>query len=279
MSRNEESVLDKFDLTGKVAIVTGGGTGLGQAISIGLAQAGADVVVAARRLEPLKETATEVEKLGRKSLVVPTDVTQSDQVDNLIERTIKEFGKIDILVNNAGIAKGIDSMTFDAMAGKEKQIWEITDDMWNQSLSVNLSSAFYGTRAVARHMVERKQGKIVNMASGGGLRAVRGMYTYCTAKAGVIQFTRVAASTFARNNIQVNCIAPVFLLTFKDVPEEIVRRRERYVPFGRHGRPDEVAGLALYLASAASDYVTGEVFTIDGAGIATYAPAGYIPYE
>ncbi len=274
-----DSIMNRFNLSGQVAIITGGGTGLGRAISMGLAQAGADVILASRRAEPLKETAREVEKLGRKALVIPTDVTNPDQVNNLIARTINELGKIDILVNNAGIAKGIDAMTFDRVAGVERPIWDITDDMWNQSMSVNLDSVFYCTRAVARHMCERKRGKIINMASGGGLKAVKAMYTYCTAKAGVIQFTRVAAITLAQYNIQVNAIAPVFLLTFTDVPEDIIRRREQFVPFRRHGRPDEVAGIAVYLASSASDYVTGEVFVIDGAAIITYAPSGYIPYR
>ena len=127
-------------------------------------------------------------------------------------------------------------------------------------------------------MCEQKRGKIINMASGGGLKAVKAMYTYCTAKAGVIQFTRVAAITLARYNIQVNAIAPVFLLTFKDVPADIIRQREKFVPFHRCGEPDEVAGVAVYLASSASDYVTGEIFPIDGAALITYAPAGYIPY-
>ena len=260
-----------------MAIVTGGGTGLGREMSIALAKAGADLVLAARRIDPLKETAEQIERLGKKSLVIPTDVTQSGQVNKLIDATMTEFGRIDILVNNAGIAKDVDVLPFDTMAAGPKPIWEITDDMWHNSLVVNLASVFYCTRAVARHMVDRNQGKIINMSSGGGIRAVRGVYTYCTAKAGVIQFTRVAAVTLAQHNIQVNCIAPVFILTM-DIPTELVSRRERYVPFGRAGRPDEIAGLAVYLASEASDYLTGEVFVIDGAGIATYAPAGYTPY-
>ena len=274
----DDHTINPFCLSGQAAIITGGGTGLGRAISIGLAQAGADVVLASRRPDPLKETAHEIEELGGKALVIPTDVTDPIQVNNLITKTISELGKIDIMVNNAGIVKGIDAMTFDRVAGVERPIWEITDEMWNQSMSVNLDSIFYCTRAVARHMCEQKRGKIINMASGGGLKAVKAMYTYCTAKAGVIQFTRVAAITLARYNIQVNAIAPVFLLTFKDVPADIIRQREKFVPFHRCGEPDEVAGVAVYLASSASDYVTGEIFPIDGAALITYAPAGYIPY-
>ena len=266
----------EFDLSGRVAIVTGGGTGLGREIAIALAEAGADVAVAARRIEPLTQTALEIEKLGRKSLVIATDVTRSREVDKLVETTLAELGTVDILVNNAGIAKGIDALTFDSMTKTIAPLWEITDDMWRKSLDVNLNSVFFCTRAVARHMVERKRGKIINMASGAGIRAVKGNYTYCTSKAGVIHFTRGAALTLAEYNIQVNSIAPVFLLTL-DVPQELVSRREKYVPFGRAGRPEEIGGLAVYLASDASDYATGGLFVIDGAGLVTYAPSGYAP--
>ena len=268
----------EFDLCGKVAVVTGGGTGLGREISIALAEAGADVAVAARRLEPLMQTAEEIEKLGRKSLVVTTDVTKSQEVDRLIESTLVEFGAIDIMVNNAGIAKGIDALTFDSMTRTIPPLWEISDEMWQQSMDVNLNSLFFCTRAVARHMVERKKGKIINMASGAGIKAVKGNYTYSTSKAGVVHFSRVAAVTLAEHNIQVNAIAPVFLMTL-DVPQELVSRREKYVPFGRAGRPDEIGGLAVYLASDASGYTTGGLFVIDGAGLVTYAPSGYTPYD
>lgn len=268
--------LGQYDLSGKVAVVTGGGTGLGREMSIALAEAGADVAVAARRLEPLMQTAAEIERLGRKSLVITADVTRSQEVERLVEATLAEFGTIDILVNNAGIAKGIDALTFDSMTKTIPPIWEITDEMWRESMDVNLNSVFFCTRAVARHMAERKTGKIINMASGAGIRAVKGNYTYSTSKAGVIHFTRVAAVTLAEHNIGVNAIAPVFLMTL-DVPQELVARREKYVPFGRAGRPDEIGGLAVYLASEASDYVTGALFVIDGAGLVTYAPSGYTP--
>jgi NAD(P)-dependent dehydrogenase (short-subunit alcohol dehydrogenase family) len=269
-------ILDRFSLKGQVAIVTGGGTGLGKAMCHALAEAGADIVVAARSIEPINETAEEVIKLGRKAMAISTDVTESQQVNSLIERAVNELGKIDILINNAGIARGIEASPRDPIHRELGPIWEITDAMWHQAMDVNLTSAFYCCRAVAKHMFERGSGKIINMASVGGLRAVRNNFTYCSAKAGLIMFTKTLAVSWARNNIQVNCIAPGIFPGVEVLPSTI-QQLARFMPMGRCGELKEIGPLAVFLASHASDYITGECFVMEGAGSVGYAPTGYAP--
>jgi NAD(P)-dependent dehydrogenase (short-subunit alcohol dehydrogenase family) len=267
--------LDRFSLEGKVAIVTGGGTGLGKVFCRSLAQAGAHVAIAARRPGPINEMAAELRELGRKALPVVTDVTDSQQVDRLVEEVLEEFGRIDILVSNAGIAKGVDPSPDEALKLEPKPIWEFTDADWRYSVDTNLTGAFYCCRAVARHMVERKQGKIINIASMGGLRAVKGNFGYCTAKAGLIMFTKTLAITLATQNIQANCIAPGFFEVIEMPPE--VEKSKRFFPMGRFGMPGEIGPLVVYLASDASGYVTGECFVVDGAACVGYGPTGYTP--
>jgi NAD(P)-dependent dehydrogenase (short-subunit alcohol dehydrogenase family) len=269
-------ILEKFNLRGKTAIVTGGGTGLGKVMCHALAEGGADIVVASRNSGPINGTAEEVIRLGRRAIAVPTDVTESPQVDRLVERAIKEFGKIDILINNAGIARGIESSPRDPVQKELGPIWEITDAMWHQAIDVNLTSAFYCCRAVARHMIKRGSGKIINMASVGGLRAVRNNFTYCSAKAGLIMFTKTLAVSWARNNIQVNCIAPGVFPGVEVLPSTI-QKLARFMPMGRCGELGEIGPLAVFLASQGSDYITGECFVVDGAGSVGYAPTGYAP--
>jgi len=265
-------ILDKLSLEGKVAIVTGGGTGLGKAICLAMARAGADVVAAARRIELIEQTAAEVRKLGRRALAIPTDITDSRQVNRMVDITLSEFGRIDILVNNAGIVRG----------DIPRPIWEITDEDWHLGINTNLTGAFYCSRAVAKHMAERKRGKVINFSSGFGLRGARDNYMYCCAKGGVIQLTRSLALSLARDNVQVNAIAPGFFATFSADSAEartlFTPERARFIPVGRLGRPDEIGPLAVFLASSASDYITGEVMVIDGGGLAGgYAPTGYAP--
>jgi 2-deoxy-D-gluconate 3-dehydrogenase len=274
-------VLDRLRIDGRTAIVTGGGTGLGRAMSIALAEAGADITLAARRVERLEETASEVRKRGRRALVVPTDVTKSRQVNQMVARTISEFGKVDILVNNAGIIRKLEDS-----GATQKQMWEITDNDWHLGIDTNLGGAFFCSRAVAKHMVERKKGKIINVASGFGLRGLRNDFTYCCGKGGMIQLTRALAMTFARDGINANCIAPGLIwhseqysrpLSEEEIKES-KKARGRFIPMGRVGESDEVGPLAVFLASDASDYVTGGVFIIDGGALsAGYAPTGYAP--
>src|SRR5258708_34187325 len=191
-------ILDSFKLDGKVAIITGAGRGLGRAMAEKFGETGADIVAAARTQSKLDEDADAVKKGGRKCLIVQTDVTISAPVNALAEATIKEFGKIDILINNAGGGDGA--------AGK--QLPEITDEDWRRGIDTNLSSQFYGCRAVITQMVKQKRGKIINIASGYGLRGGKHNFMYTSSKGGTIQVTRSMALTYAQFNIQTNSSGP-----------------------------------------------------------------------
>lgn len=264
-------VAGKGTLAGKVAIVTGGGTGLGKTMALLMAKEGADVVVASRRPEAIEPAAQEIAALGSKSLAVRTDVTDSRQVNNLIDRTLTEMGGLDILVNNAGIVRG----------QTRRELWEITDEEWHLGIDTNLSGTFFCCRIALKHYVEQNRGKIINIASGNGLRGGRGDYMYGTAKAGVINLTRILAITFAQYNIQINCIAPGFIDVrhLQPVPRTTpVGRNADFVPVGRLGVAEDIGHLGLFLASDASDYITGGLFANDGGGLAGgIAPTGYAP--
>jgi 2-deoxy-D-gluconate 3-dehydrogenase len=264
-------------LDGKVIVITGGGTGLGRSMALCLAAEGADIVVAARRVPPLEETAEGVRKLGRKALVIPTDVTDPAQCNKLIEGTLAEMGNVDVLINNAGIVRG----------GRPGNLWEISDEDWRIGIDVNLSSAFYCSRAVSKYFADRKSGKILMVASGEGFRGVRNNYMYTTAKAGVVNLTRTMALTLAEFNIQVNCIVPGFVDTFEYQPEEyqkamaefrMSRSNRLFLPIGHTGKPDDIGYLGVFLCSDASDYITATAFASDGGGLAGgYATTGYAP--
>jgi NAD(P)-dependent dehydrogenase (short-subunit alcohol dehydrogenase family) len=269
-------ILDKFSLKGKTAIVTGGGTGLGKAICHTLARAGADIVVASRSHAPINETAVEVKSLGQRSIAVPTDITVSQQVDSLIKTTVEEFGKIDILVNNAGIARGIDPSPRDPVPKPPDPIWDLTDEKWHIAIDTNLTGTFYCCRAVAKHMMERGRGKVINMASLAGVRAARGLFTYCSSKAGVIMLTKTLAMTWADHNIHVNCIAPGVFATPETNPA-VSEIQSRFIAMRRCGDPKEIGPLIVFLASEASDYITGECFIIDGGKGAGYGLTGFAP--
>jgi len=262
-------ILEQFSLEVKTAIITGGGSGLGREIALAMARAGADVAVTARHLERLEETAAEVRKLGKKSLALSTDVTRSDQVNRMVERVISEFGKVDIMVNNAG------------SGAPRKPIWEISDQEWREGIDTNLTGAFYCCRAVSRHMVERQQGNIINVASGYGLRGDRNLFMYSCGKAGTILLTRSLALTWARDGIRVNSIVPGWFATMPRMDPEVQRfiaSRAPFIPVGRPGHPEEIGPLAVYLASDASSYVTGQIFLTDGGGlVGGFAPTHYGP--
>ena len=176
---------EKLSLEGKGVVITGGGTGLGREMTLAMARAGADIVIAARRVGPIEEVAEEVRALGRKGVAISTDVTDTAQVNRLMESSIAELGKVDVLLNNAGIVRGQGAIP----------IWEISDDDWRIGIEVNMSSAFYCARAIAKHMVERGQGKIINLSSGFGFRGGRDNYMYCVGKGGIVQLTRVLATS------------------------------------------------------------------------------------
>lgn len=265
-------------IEGKVVIITGGGTGLGRSMALRLAEEGADIVVAARRVPPLEETAEGVRKLGRKALVIPTDVTDTAQVNNLIAKTLAGMGKIDVLINNAGIVRG----------ERPAQLWEITDESWRTGIDVNLSGAFYGCRAVSKYFADKKSGKLILVASGEGFRGQRNSFMYNTAKAGVVNLTRVLALTLAEYNVRVNCIVPGFVDTFDSQPEEYRKamaqiraagaQRRVFVPVGHTGKVDDIGYVSVFLCSDASDYVTGGIFISDGGGLAGgFTTTGYAP--
>ena len=253
-------------LNDKVAVITGGGGGLGRAMCLAFAQAGATIVVSDMRVESMNEVTEEVTKLGQKAMGIRCDVTKSFEVNQMVDKAISEFGRVDILVNNAGIVR----------EQQPKPIWEITDQEWHLGIDTNLTGAFYCSRGIARHMIERHSGIIINIASGAGIRGIRDQFMYCSAKAGVILLTQSLAHTWANYGIRVNGVAPGTVRTFR--PQEEYQKRGRFVPMGRVGEPEEISYLALYLASDASSYITGQVFVIDGGSLAGgYTPIDYAP--
>lgn len=261
-------MLEDLSLDDKTIVITGGGTGLGREMTLAMARAGADLVVAARRAGPIEEVATLVRDIGRRSLAVPTDVTDSAQVDRLFQTALEEFGKVDVLLNNAGIVRGQGSIP----------IWEITDEDWRLGIDTNLTGAFYASRAIAKHMVDRGQGKIINVSSGFGLRGGRDNYMYACGKGGTIQLTRALATSLGRYGVSSNCIVPGFLPTQGTAESRETLPRGEFIPIGRVGDPPEMGPIAVFLASAASDYMNGEMFVADGGGLAGgYAPTGYAP--
>lgn len=261
-------MLEKLSLDGKTIVITGGGTGLGREMALAMARAGADLVIAARRTGPIEEVAGIVRDIGRRALAVSTDVTDTAQVSDLFEKALEEFGKVDVLVNNAGIVRGQGAIP----------IWDITDEQWRVGIDTNLSSAFYCSRAIAKHMVERGQGKIINVSSGFGLRGGRDNYMYACGKGGIIQLTRTLATSLGRYGITSTCIVPGFIPTQGTAESAEWLPRGEFIPVGRVGRPTEIGPVAVFLASSASDYMNGEVFAVDGGGLAGgYAPTGYAP--
>ena len=261
-------MLEKLSLDGRAVVITGGGTGLGREMALSMARAGADLVIAARRPGPIEEVAAMVRELGRQALAILTDVTDSGQVGHLFQRALAEFGKVDVLVNNAGIVRGQGAVP----------IWDITDEDWRVGIDTNLTGAFYCTRAIARHMVDRGQGKIINVSSGFGLRGGRDNYIYACGKGGTIQLTRTLATSLGRYGVTSNCIVPGFIPTQGAEESGQTLPRGEFIPIGRVGRPSEVGPVAVFLASSASDYMNGAMFAIDGGGLAGgYAPTGHAP--
>jgi NAD(P)-dependent dehydrogenase (short-subunit alcohol dehydrogenase family) len=260
-------LFDEFSLKGKVAIVTGAGRGIGKAISLAFAGAGADIVAAARTEEEIEETCREVKALGRQSLAVPTDVTKAEQVERMVAETISHFNKIDILVNNAGTA------VFKALVSPEGQ--KMTEAEWQQVIDTNLTSIFLCCRAVGPHMFKQKKGKVINISSISSQKAQTDDIPYNVSKAGVDMFTRCLALDWASYNINVNAIGPgQFYTRLSAKSHEDPELRERMVaciPLGRVGDVRELSLLALFLASPASDFITGQIIFIDG-GCMQFSP-------
>jgi gluconate 5-dehydrogenase len=248
---------DLFDLSGRVALVTGGSRGLGREIAEGLGEAGAAVALTARREEWMREAEHTLRGAGIDCLARRCDVTEPDAVLGLVEAVADRFGKIDILVNNAGATWGAPAL-------------EMPLDRWRSVLDTNLTGTFLVTQAVGRLMVDRRYGKIVNIASIAGLTGnppeVLDTVGYSAAKGGIVALTRDLAVKWAPHGVYVNAIAPGFFRT--RMTESLLARNqalvEAQVPLGRIGRPGELKGVAVFLAAAASDYVTGQIIAVDG---------------
>lgn len=244
-----------FSLEGKVAIVTGASRGIGKSIALAFAEAGADVVICSRTLADLEKVAEEITALGRRALAVSANVAIKADIDKLMEKAVQEFGTIDILVNNAGMNIMV-------------PLLELREDGWDKVLNTNLKGCYLCSQAVAKVMVERKKGNIINMTSVAGRFPAHQLGAYSIAKAGVVMLTRVLAVELAPHNIRVNAIGPGLVRTelgapLLDVPE-ISKLLEVGIPMKRIAEPEEIVGAALFLASDASSYVTGQTIYVDG---------------
>jgi NAD(P)-dependent dehydrogenase (short-subunit alcohol dehydrogenase family) len=245
-----------FDLAGKVAIITGGYHGIGRGIADGLAEAGAGIVICARNYERCVEACAEIGKVGVSTLPVRCDITKPEEVENLVRRTVQEMGKLDILVNNAGVG------------GSEKPILKMSDEDWDIPLDIDLKGAFLCARATVPEMRKQGGGKIINVASITAMIGMANMAAYCASKAGLVQLTKVMALEFIKYNIQVNALCPGYFLTpmnhkffESEIGQKVVRKN---IPMERLGRIEELKGTAIYLASAATNFMTGACLVIDG---------------
>lgn len=266
-------VLERFSLEGKSAVVTGAGRGLGRQMALALAAAGADVVCAARSLDQIEKTAADIRAVGRRAIAHSTDVRESAACDAVVQRAVDEFGRLDIMLSNAGIGD---------MRSAGRELWDIPDDAWRDTLEVNLSSAFYCARAASKVMVQQGQGgAIVNVASGTATRAYVMDIGYGSAKAGVIAMTKTLSAMLAKHEIRVNCIVPGFVQQAPAQDERrlvFARNQGKYIPAQRLGEAWELGPLIVFLASEASSFVTGQNFIIDGGGLAGgLAPTGFAP--
>lgn len=246
-----------FDLSGKAALVTGANTGIGQAIAVALAQAGADVAVAGR--SESADTLELIKATGRKAVNITADLSSIEPVQRVVDEALGGLGRLDILVNNAGIIRRDDLLQF-------------SEADWDAVIDTNLKTLFFLSQAAARHMAERGSGKIINIASlltfQGGVRVP----SYAAAKSGVGGVTKAMANELAPQGVQVNAIAPGYIATNNTAALQADETRNRQIleriPAGRWGRPEDISGAAIFLASSASDYVTGHILPVDGGWLA-----------
>ncbi len=246
-----------FDLTGRVAIVTGANTGIGQGLAIALAGAGADVALVGRT--PAEQTAECVRAAGRRAAIIGADLSTVAPVQGVVERTLNELGGVDILVNNAGIIRRADALDF-------------SEEDWDAVIDTNLKSVFFLCQAAARHMVAKGKGKIINIASmlsfQGGIRVP----SYTASKSGVAGLTKLLANEWAAKGINVNAIAPGYIATNNTAALQADEARNRQImeriPAGRWGQPSDLAGAVVFLASDASDYIQGHILAVDGGWLA-----------
>ena len=245
-----------FDLTGKVAVVTGGNGGLGLGIAMGLAGAGANIVVAARSVEKTAQALEDIRALGVEAHGVTVDVTQEPAIQRMVTNTLDHMGRLDILVNNSGIA-----------------VRELPEDMtatqWDSVMDVNLRAAFLASREVYAQMINAGGGKIINVGSMYSIFGSDWGAPYAASKGGIVQLTKSLAVAWAKDNIQINAILPGWFMTdlTRGIPEADPNRYDnisRRIPTGRWGEPSELGGAAIFLSSSASDYITGSVLAVDG---------------
>lgn len=242
-------------LEGRVALVTGAGRGIGRALALALAGVGADIALAARSVGEIEKVAAEVEGLGRRALAVPTDVTDEAEVERLVGRVLEELGGLDVLVNNSGVIHAA-------------PLVETSAEEWDRVVSTNLRGTFLCMRAAGRHFLERGEGKVVNVASNFAFMGVPRFASYSASKAGVISLTRSAAIEWASSGVQVNAIAPGYVETDMNAAarsdEKISAKIVGQIPSRRMARAEELGPLVVYLASSASDFMTGETLVFDG---------------
>ena len=254
--------MDRFDLENKITVVTGGSRGIGKAIAIAFGEAGATVVVAARNVNLLEEVVKDIKAMGSNAFYVKCDLTRDEDIFNLITKTVERYGRIDILVNNAGISPWV------------KKSEEVTKEMWQEVIQANLLAPFLLCREAGKIMMEQNWGRIINIASVGGLIALPRQIAYCATKGALIQMTKVLAIEWAEKyNITVNAIAPGYLTTDLTegmrASEKISKNLLQRNPSRRFGEVDEIIGAALYFASESASFTTGSVLIIDGGMLAS----------
>lgn len=247
---------DRFSLEGKKAIVTGASRGIGRAVALGFAEAGAEVAVAARNEGELETLVKEIDAIGRRAISVPTDVTDRDALQNLVDRTVKELGSLDILVNNAGGTRFTSPLV------------ALRPEGWDKIMKLNLDSVFHATQIGAQALLANGGGSIIQMSSVAGIDGAQTLSFYSAAKAGVRLMTQAVAKELAQSGVRVNSIAPGWIATDLNAAmrsdENLQAYLESTIPMGRFGRVEEIVGAAIYLASDAASYVTGTTLVIDG---------------
>ena len=253
--KKSEQEYPNFKLTGKVAIITGAARGLGRACALALAHEGADIALGLRDVTTAADLEQEIKSMGRKVIRLQMDVSELQQINDAVSLVVKTFGKIDILVNNVGIAP-------------DNPAEKVTEEDFDQTINLNLKGTFFTAQAVGKQMIKQGSGRIINMSSQAGFIALDNESVYCMTKAGVNHLTKNLASEWARYNINVNAVAPTFIETPGTEPwlkdkafrQSVLDR----IPLGRIGKPMEVAGAVVFLASDAASLITGEIMLIDG---------------
>ncbi|MEK6732771.1 MAG: 3-oxoacyl-[acyl-carrier-protein] reductase [Candidatus Omnitrophota bacterium] len=240
-------------LEGKVAIITGGARGIGKEIAMLFAKEGANIAICDVNLEEAQKTAKEIEELGRQSLAFKADVTDLNQVQDMVDKILDKFNKVDILINNAGITK-------------DNLLLRMSEEDWDKVIAVNLKGTFVCTKIVSMVMLKQRFGKMVNLASIIGIMGNAGQANYAASKAGIIGLTKSVAKELASRNICVNAIAPGFIKTDMTarLPEDVQKKMLSVIPLARFGEAKDVADLALFLSSESSSYITGQVIQVDG---------------